>query len=65
MRALSADRNRLAMENVVLRHQLNVLKRGAKQARRLGHRATPSAEEGLAREQQVVEQYSNQHDRKN
>jgi len=30
MRALSADRNRLAMENVVLRHQLNVLKRGAK-----------------------------------
>jgi hypothetical protein len=30
IRALSADRNRLAMENVVLRHQLNVLKRGAK-----------------------------------
>ncbi len=33
MRALSADRARLALENVVLRQQLNVLKRSVKLAR--------------------------------
>ncbi len=33
VRALSADRARLALENVVLRQQLNVLRRSVKRAR--------------------------------
>ncbi|MHC4137896.1 MAG: integrase core domain-containing protein, partial [Planctomycetota bacterium] len=33
IRALAADRNRLAIENLVLRQQINVLKRGAKRVR--------------------------------
>ena len=33
IRALAADRARLAMENLVLRHQINVLKRNVKRAR--------------------------------
>ncbi len=33
IRALVADRSRLAMENLLLRQQINILKRGAKRAR--------------------------------
>ena len=33
VRSLMADRNRLALENVALRHQLAVLKRSVKRAR--------------------------------
>ncbi len=33
MRALSADRNPMAIENLVLRQQINVLRRGAKRVR--------------------------------
>ncbi len=33
IRALAADRARLALENLVLRQQINILKRGVKRVR--------------------------------